>query len=206
MHRLFVPVLVLLAWLTSAMTGVNAQPATPSAPPLAECNVAPRSAAALAEIVGVRKVAATPALASPVPYHPPVGKPADADTVAGITVTARTFAACANGGDYLRFLALFTDGFLRRFAVDLGLPLRSDDSRLTPTPLAANKLVSIAAIADVRILADGRVSALVVYHQPAPSATPDIRVLMTLRRSGDRWLIDDLRQVQAPAVSGTPQS
>src|SRR5215216_5558957 len=42
----------------------------------------------------------------------PEGEPADEATVAAITAVARKWVACVNSGQYLKFLALFSDEWL----------------------------------------------------------------------------------------------
>jgi hypothetical protein len=113
-----------------------------------------------------------------------------------VTATIAQFAACANAGDYLRFLALFSDDFIRNYAEDIGILLAEDDPLLTPSPVAENDRVIVDEIANVIELADGRVSALVTFTIADDSEEPVI-VVFTLEydQNRERWLIDDFREV-----------
>src|SRR5215211_5818658 len=139
--------------LIAPVTGVSAQDATPvaqAATPIAvpgsDCTVAPRTVAAIAEIVTEADVAASSPVPDAAPYTRPDGTPADEATVAGVTATARELVACINAGD-------------------LDLPLQPDADLLTPDP-SINDQLALGGIEDVLVLPDGRVSALVHVSSP----------------------------------------
>ncbi len=177
-----------------------AQAATPVAVPASECTVAPRTVAALEEIVTEADLASATADLDPVPYVKPEGAPADAETAAGVTVTVRQLVACVNAGDFMRFLALFTNDALRRYSVSLGLPLDPDAPLLTPDPSINEQLV-LAGIEDVLVLPDGRVSVVARLSSPEDGNGVDdeeLDVQLILLRQGDRWLIDELIPIASP--------
>lgn len=169
--------------------GGLAQEATPAGttgavPPPAACRVAPRSLAAL-RAAGTSTAAPT-AVATPAVL--PAGTPADPATVAAIVAVTRERIACNNANDLLRILAFFTDEYLRR-TVDFGALARALD--LPPTPVPAALRQGLVAVRDVRLLADGRVGAVVVTETPS-AAPPTQATFVRFRKVGDRWLIDDL--------------
>ena len=188
--------------LIAPVTSVSAQDATPAAQaatpiavPGSDCTVAPRTVAAIAEIVTEADVAASSPVPDAAPYTRPDGTPADEATVAGVTATARELVACINAGDFLRFLSLFSDDALRRYAADLDLPLQPDADLLTPDP-SINDQLALAGIEDVLVLPDGRVSILI--HVSSPDSNEDLTLQLILVRQDDRWLIDELISI-APA-------
>jgi hypothetical protein len=175
------------------------QTATPIAIPASECTVEPRTLAALNEIVTEADIASATADLGPVPYVKPEGTPADADTTAGVTTTVRQLVACVNAGDYLRFLALFSNDALRRYSAAMGFPIPPDDDILTPDP-SINEQVVLAGIEDILVLADGRVS-LVVHipnQEDTGEADQDVAAHLILVQQGDRWLIDELNPIAPP--------
>lgn len=176
-----------------------AQEATPVAVPASECTVAPRTLAALEEIVTDADIASATADLDAVPYVKPEGTPADTATIEGVTTTVRQLVACVNAGDFMRFLALFTNDALRRYSVGLGLPLDPDAPLLTPDP-STNDQIALAGIEDILVLSDGRVSLLASIPDQASDGGDDDEavVQLILIRQGDRWLIDELIPIAAP--------
>jgi hypothetical protein len=202
-----VAVLVLFTMTLVAPIGsVSAQEATPAAQaatPVAiaasECTVEPRTLAALEEIVTEADIASATADLDPVPYVKPEGTPADEATIAGVTATVRQLVACVNAGDFMRFLALFSNDALRRYSTAIGLPIDPDDDILTPDP-STNEQIVLAGIDDVLVLSDGRVSLLtLIPSEEADGGDDDDAVLqLILVRQGDRWLIDELIPIAPP--------
>ena len=153
------------------------------------CDVAPRTIAELAAI----EARATPRPnTDPLTFYVgdlPTGVPADPATVAGVTRTMQQFVACSLAGDGLRLLALFTDDLLQAGAGHEGPSLLA---AATPMP-SPNRDEYLAAVEAVRLLPDGRVSAIVTRGgvedpHPAPGSTD----LLFFVRDGDRWLIDGI--------------
>jgi hypothetical protein len=115
--------------------------------------------------------------------------------------------ACINAGDFLRFLSLFSDDALRRYAADLDLPLQPDADLLTPDP-SINDQLALGSIEDVLVLPGGRVSVLV--HVSSPDSDEDLTLQLILVRQDDRWLIDELIPIasaeEPAAATWTPVS
>ena len=67
-----------------------------------------------------------------------------------------------------------------------------------PVPLPADEQLTLVAVRDVLVLADGRVSAIVVTRNAKTTFTD----LLIFVRAGERWLIDEFRP--APRPPATP--
>jgi hypothetical protein len=180
----------------------SAQTGTPIAISGAECTVTPRTMAAIAEIVSGDNASAATPIGDPAAYVKPDGAAADPATIAGVTETIQQLVACVNAGDFMRFLALFSNDGLRRYADDLGLPLAEDDVLLTPDP-SQNEQVALGPIADVVVLADGRVSALAQIPDQVStgSGEDNFSVQLILVEQSDRWLIDELIPISPESAS-----
>jgi hypothetical protein len=196
-------ILALIAALLFATTNLvaAAQEASPAAYPMApdpaDCIVAPRS------IESGTPAADDPATgASPTSFVQPQGEPADAATSEAVTSTVRQLFACANGGDFLRVFALYTDDFLRDFLA--GTPVNDEVIALftaSPIPLPEQELRVIIRFGDVQILPDGRAGVVVVLDEPDDPRTeePDYVIL---ERDGDHWLIDEV--IEDGGMEATP--
>lgn len=158
--------------------------------PQRECLAAPRS---LEEVVAlVESVRATPSDGYPPIFIEaiPTGVPADTETVDVVTSVVLELTACARNGDVLRLLALFTDAYVLAIAGSEAAFIEN----LEVTPVSdqpINSDLHVAAIQDVMLLDDGRVSAIVILggvedSHPAPGRT----VLMIFAEQDGRWLLD----------------
>ncbi|MER3439661.1 MAG: hypothetical protein C4346_19865, partial [Chloroflexota bacterium] len=154
----FLAVAAGLLALAGPVTGQLGSPSPATPFPAVPCDVAPRT---------VQELAAIAASATPLPDtypltiyigEPPRGVPPDAQTVAGVTRTVQLLIACCLAGDELRLAALFTDDSLR--LVTAGADAASLMVLATPSP-SPNQDEYLAAVEQVQLLADGRVSALV---------------------------------------------
>jgi hypothetical protein len=168
----------------------NALPPTP-------CTVQPRTEAEVATLVA----AATPGGEegrdpdgwADSPADLPQGDPADPETVAAVTAAAREFAGCLNAGDLPRWLALMTDRLLPEAVASFGMAALFETTG-TPVPGENPELKIVTMrVADVRVLPDSRVGAVVVWkvrqapgEKPAPEANFHI-----FQRVGDHWLLDE---------------
>jgi hypothetical protein len=174
--------------------------ATPAPPRLdipspRECTIAPRPQPLFPPGVGQR-TAATPApivTASPAPFSPPVGEPADAETIAAVRATVREAVACRNAGDLLRAYALFTQNMIVSL---LGGPASIDVTIRSviaekPRPVPSADRLALITVDDVTILPDGRASALVTTRN-VQRAFRDHLVFVQNPSTG-RWLIDEAR-------------
>jgi hypothetical protein len=189
-----------------------AQEATPGAGPLvpdpAECTVAPRPAAELRDLLAASDMPGEPDESATLPAPLLLDAPADPETVAGITATAREIIACANAGDLRRRSALYSDAFIRRGG--MGFADREDVKR-KPVPLPASERGALLAGPFVRPLTDGRVGAVMVINDPmVPS--PAEALFCIFVQVEDRWLLDEIPNpfqliVDEPVVSDvTPEA
>lgn len=129
----------------------------------------------------------------PIPYAAPVGTVAGADAIGRVEATLGQVVACVNEGRTGSFLNLFTTVWLSAHVGDFGeLP---DDA--APTPIAADERLSLVEVADVAILADGRVAALVVFDQSEREG-PELTSVMTFAEVDGRLLIDGWQPVTLP--------
>jgi hypothetical protein len=184
------------ALLTAGTAGVGAQatpvPSASEAPAPNECQVPlPETIEFPAD--SMRPVAATPRPISTEPeppFTPPAGDPADAETADAVTATVREAIACRNAGDYVRMLVFFTPHMLAEL---YGSPATVDPEVLRgiqegPRPLPEPRRLRIDAIAEVIVMPDGRVGAVVETSTPRREFR-DYLFFMLDVESG-RWLID----------------
>ena len=165
-----------------------------------ECTVAPRPVAAVAQ-----RLTPPASAPSPVPATTPpagAGAPVDGATAAGVAATVRRYFACSNAGDLLRASALLSDAFVRSLFGGMAAEQRRDALELLATPIAVGEQVFVLyAVRDVRVLADGRVTAAAdVYH---PFLFRDATFAFVLVRAGAGWLID-AQTIEAPAPATPP--
>jgi hypothetical protein len=197
--------LVLLGARSPVVGAVNAQ-ATPAATPAAGCEVQPRTIGGINEIgaPGGTPVGNETLNDDAAPYVKPEGIPASQDALDGVTDSLQEFVACINAGDYLRFLSLFSDDFLRRYSRDIALPLDPDDLVQTPSPVPDDERASILSIEDVIEFSDGSVNALVIASGPDEDGLPEtIAIEFALSYDADResWLIDEFKLVTIAGVT-----
>lgn len=182
--------------------GVAAQDATPTSretgeklgaiePHPDECLTEPRSLPLFPDPV----VGSTPATARPtITGTPALASPemrANAATTAAVTATVREVLACRNAGDYRRAYALMTDRMLTQL---FGGPETIDPEvaaalEARPDRLPRNQRLTLISVSDVRLLADGRVSAE-VESRLVTSTRDGFLDEIVFVRVGDRWLID----------------
>lgn len=161
------------------------------APGAEGCLIAPRTLDAITAMAG------TPASTPPTP-DVSGSEPASADTVAGITETARELVACSNAGDTMRRLALYSDRRIRMSYPDGPTPALERMSQAT-MPVLDYERVALLNLDQVMELPDGRASAQVTIDNPllhthglaTPGVNPqeDVARLVFVQQDG-RWLID----------------
>ncbi|MGH2558586.1 MAG: hypothetical protein ACRDJH_05940 [Thermomicrobiales bacterium] len=159
----------------------------------ANCTVAPRSLAELRDLAG-NAADRDPPFEETTPVPPsalPSGEPADPGTVAEITAVVEQFMACLNALDVLRTFALVSDDLIPRMVTDADLS-PEDVAVSTPDPAPQEHWIKLGEIDGVRVLADGRVGALVTAAPP----DNDDPVFMIFTHTEDRWLIDDVLPVE----------
>jgi hypothetical protein len=166
-----------------------AAPATVSATPVpaAECDVRPIDPNRLVALVE----AATPEPAAELPNLE--GQPVERAVADAVTATIAMSVACINANDPLRALALFTDAYLaRRFTADGGDDLGHFLAAITrePAQAAPEDQLSLEAVANIRLLSDGRVATAVTTAN-AEQRFVDT-VILAFDAVSERWLIDEV--------------
>jgi hypothetical protein len=173
-----------------ATATVAARLAGRSVPDPAECDVEPRSLASVNAFAGT-PVAEPSTPSANVPFVLPPGSPASQEIVEAITAATRILLACNNTGDRLRTLALFTDDAIRDY--NATVPITDEvlaGWAATLAPYAEPDWIALVAVLDIRVLADGRVGALVEIDIPgAPPTRTEFRFYYFEKENG-RYLID----------------
>lgn len=167
-------------------------PTGPTPVPLATCPLPPRPVTFLGELVQTPITADSVATLDAVPE----GQPPDQQTARAIELTIDQYIDCTNSGDVLRWLSLYSDGYLRR-VFDPEDELSADtanqliDSIATPESIAAEAAITLIAIREMVQLPDGRVAVVLETDggDPNPEGT-DVN-LFVLADQGGRWIIDD---------------
>ena len=216
MARSYAPTLLAAATLalllaSSIPAGARSIPARQAVdtPAPGECRVGRRSLEAL------RRLAATPTPADAEPtadasaFRPPAGEPADPETVAAIAATQRQATACANAGDRIRVMSLYSEAFVRRILADAavrGMSVEELYDVFTPGGwVRPSDRVGLLAVREARVLQDGRVGAFVdVVTGDDPSVVETDLVYYVKVRG--KWLIDGfvLVDIVLPEDHATP--
>ena len=214
MPRVLATVVILCALTLVGPARVLAQEATP-APAIslgevldpAECQVEARSADDLLALWYQENDAGTPVLATPVAdadmeltsVPVPLGEPADAETVEAVTATVREVLACFNAGDFPRALSLFTDPLVQQFGPEPGQSPEDAIAFLeaTPEPAPREQRVTLLAVTDVSVMADGRVGAFVISDDPSGPPEGVETELIVFVEEGGRWLVDGVAEFTA---------
>lgn len=180
--------------LASAARQATPPPISESPTP-ADCRVAPRPAPSLAGTPNPgdpalrEQIAATPLPDAALP----VGRPAEAATVAGIDATLRELVACLRAGDRARVLSFFADDVPPARLHLLGFYDIYAFPDWAPTPgVGAGTTVPVPT--EVLALDDGR--AVAVYH--VPNAEAALLVFFVAR--DDRWLVAEAVETALPAT------
>lgn len=195
--------LVLAAMVALALVvqgAARAQEATPSpdVPAVEECQIAPITPERLH--AAFTNMATPPVMAT----YPSAdeGTPADLQTTAGVTQTAREFVACLNARDLGRLLSLATDRYLPVLLSQFGDASEEAILAQMATPAAPyppEEQTALVEVVDVRVLADGRVVAGVTgdnLGSDEGASTP----LFFFVKVDDRWLIDDVLEDPSSAT------
>lgn len=158
------------------------------------CDVAPRSAEsirALADLGSATPISIANEMVDTV-YEDdlPAGAPMDAAALAIMTEIESEFAACWNAGDYPRLLALLTDDSTRELLADSGAEVDAMVSG-APRPLPTNERLGVFPLRGARLLADGRIGAIVEWAEGddlrrVSESNFHIYVLID-----GRWLLDE---------------
>lgn len=174
-----------------------------------DCTVEPRTMEDLAALAE-----------GPSPKEPPNataagGEPVDDVTRAEIAATARELVACANAGDIMRRLPLYSGDRLR-FAYPDGPTRVLETIAANPLPLPVEQRVALTAVEDFGMLEDGLVSARMLVDNPAAhSHDPNVAAAASQQEAArlifveedGRWRVAETRgedmQLDATPVAGT---
>ena len=91
----------------------------------------------------------------------PAGLPADAETIAAITVLELEFAACRNAGELRRAASLLTGDEQIHFVSYADLPELSGNRFDVATPMPKDMRIPYVIVSGVRMFSDGRAGAVV---------------------------------------------
>jgi hypothetical protein len=146
--------------------------------------IAPRTSGELRALIGAGD---TPAWGS---YAPSLAElrsasPAGTQTVAQVTRVARDVVGAFNAGLPLLAFAHFTDAYFRRLA-----PITDEEFaslEYLATPLGEEQQQTFIELRDVRTLADGRVTGIVLTSVPAEAPAQKVVIFV---HAGDRYRID----------------
>jgi hypothetical protein len=111
--------------------------------------------------------------------------PAGTQTIARVTRVVRDVVGAFNAGLPMMAYAHFTDAYFRRLS-----PISADDldtMNELGDPIAAEQHQTFIEVSDVRVLADGRLSAIVVTSLPDEEPTRKVVIFV---EEGQRCLID----------------
>lgn len=187
--ELSVPILVLIL-LNGPSRGQPLAHKRTSPAPAASCLVAPRSPGFFIDL------AATPAPAPPavslLDAFAASAVRASAEEVAAVQATVDLLVACVNAGDFSRTVSLFTDAYWLREVG--GVPGKAEAlasaAGATPVPVAGEDRQGPATVLDARLLADGRIAAIVAF---GPATPDDSNIdLVAFEKIDNRWLIDEV--------------
>lgn len=166
-----------------------------------ECDVTPRSSKFFDDLVTTEREPVSSPSSSPRQGTLPTGSPVPEELILAITRTMEQIIACSNAGDFARVATLFTDDYWRREARSPAVGQSFADAVATPpTRVPAAEREELVAIRDVRLLADGRVGAVVVLSN-ARDADPDPDVVI-FEKVGEAWLVDEV--IAGIDTAGTP--
>ena len=192
--------LALILMLLTAFPAGAAQDATPDATPVAGCDVTRRTPAAIVESAG-----STPGeeeLPEPIPYVIPEGDPIDDETGRRVDQLLDSFVDCVNRGDFVGFLSLFSDGFLRRHFGSFDVSIE-DLGTYELDPMMPDERLELEEIRDVTRLPDGRVSVLVLLHQ-GEELSPELTSVLILTERGGQLVIDEWQPATLDGDAAAP--
>ena len=118
---------------------------------------------------------------------------ASSQGIAAVTVVVREVIAAFNAGLHLRAFANFTDDHFRRQGP---LPDEQISALHSPGhPLRAEEQETFISVRDVRLLTDGRISAILHTHVPLVGETKKVIIFA---RAKDGWQIDAVIESPSP--------
>ena len=198
-----------VTWLALVAAAAVAGTASAQTPPPATYPITPDPndcAVEPAPLEGVVNILQTPvaAPASPTPFVPPLSVPADAEVASDVVATLYEVFACANAGDPLRVVSLFTADFMRAFFSEASLEEVAGFLVTEPQPLPEEERRVIVRLGEVQMLPDGRAGVLIVLDEPDDPRTeePDYAIL---EQVVGRWLVDEIHEDGGAGIA-TPTS
>jgi hypothetical protein len=195
--------LSLLIGATASVAAQDATPATPAGSPAATgCTVTPRTEEELLALSSTPYTEpATPAASTPATMPP--GEPVDDATIAAITDTVNQIAACAEAGDILRLLALYSDRYVVEHILARepqpiipGHPRVEGEQLPVATPGATP---ATSVVQEAHALPNNRIAATVVTGD-------EIDIVIFVKADDGRWVIDDIEPVTTGHEFGTPEA
>lgn len=175
---------------------------TPEAPAPSECTVEPRALPLLAADASSTVSPAPSTGSTATPPSQTEGDPAEPAVAAGVTATVRESLACRNAGDFSRAYALVTDHFLLHLfgGAETIDPQVAAALEAEPVRVRRGERLHLVAVSEVRVLADGRVGAVVTTS----GAGAEWRDYLIFVQRGDRWLIDQAEPAPAESTVSQP--
>jgi hypothetical protein len=132
------------------------------------------------------------------------GSPAGSQTIAAVTVVVREVIAAFNAGLILRAFASFSDDHFRRRGA---LPADEIVALRAPShPLPVEDQETFLAIRDVRVLSDGRISAILLTREPTVGETRKVLIFTQKQRQIQIDAVIEAPSPQAPTVASVLQS
>jgi hypothetical protein len=196
----------LLIGATASVAAQDATPATPAGSWAAfGCTVTPRTEEELLALSSTPYTEpATPAMpAAATPATMPAGEPVDDATIAAVTDTVDQIAACAEAGDILRLLALYSDRYVVEhiFArepqpIIPGHPRVEGEQLPVATP-GATPVTSV--VQEAHALPNNRIAATVVTGD-------EIDIVIFVKSDDGRWVVDDIEPVTTGHEVATPEA
>ena len=206
-------VVLLAAGMPLAAHAQESTPATTGEDARMLCAAEPRDTDELLALwfVGEGTPAATPAMAAPIEDMAdlPAGEAADEATVAALIETTRGFLACILvTGEYARSFGYVTDDLAVQLGPDLSDPNQDTpeeirarlEGQLAGTPIPdeepSGEMPEIVGPLEARILEGGRAAAIWTVAGD--------QVFLVYEQQDDRWLIDEIIDIQEQGAAATP--
>ena len=190
--------IVLSVLVSCGALRVSAQESpAPVSPDPAACTIEPRSLPSIAALWDGKPVPdSLPARAE---VTIPIGSELDAVTRAAVTTTIHGIFACLNGPDMGRAFAYLTDDALvSNFGWAVQAIAQGESWVMnTRDQMPPEMRMTILALGPIMRLPDGRVGALVTFHDPNSDPETKIAALyLVLSLQGPIWQIDEVYPIQ----------
>jgi hypothetical protein len=168
----------------------------PLVPDAALCQAEPRTVEELAALFAASPAAGEPVVPDQVSI--PAGRIASPELADEIRQAVVEAIACLNSGNFLSFLSILTDdAVLTAFGwlgQELALGVNPWWAATPVAPADEAYLQTLVSVAEVRVLADGRVGAFIVVIDPGSGNLEPEVIHLVFVREGERWLIDEVAE------------